>query len=125
MNLPKIFSVSSSNRLLKPSLSVLLLQFGNFGAFGHYGSSSSKMWSLDNYLMHLVPTSSQSSVDLISKPSENDVKMWPSRYVYIFVWVRQAVFATTLVKHQCHTIFWWYLFAALNYGFIFLSVQAS
>ncbi|KAL1807281.1 hypothetical protein ACET3Z_030349 [Daucus carota] len=73
-------ATGKSPKPFKGGISVCFQQFGNSGSSGHQGSSSSKFWSLDNCPLHLVPTGSPSSVDLILKPTENDVKTWPRSF---------------------------------------------
>lgn len=60
------------------------LQLGTSGASEKQGSSRNKLWSLDNCPLHLVPTGSPSSVDLILKPTENGTIIWPCRYIQCF-----------------------------------------
>lgn len=38
------------------------------------------MWSLDGDASSLPPANNQSSVDLILKSTEEDLKTWPRRY---------------------------------------------
>lgn len=62
------------------SYSVLLFQFGNLGLLEKHGFARNRLWSLDSDPSPLPPVNNQSSVDLILKSSEDDLKTWPRRY---------------------------------------------
>lgn len=57
-----------------------LLQFGNLGSLEQHGFARNRLWSLDNDPSPLPPANNQSSVDLILKSTEEDLKTWPRRY---------------------------------------------
>ncbi|XP_074383662.1 putative glucose-6-phosphate 1-epimerase isoform X2 [Apium graveolens] len=69
-----------SPKSIKGGISICFPQLGTSGASEKQGSSRSKLWSLDNCPMHLVPTGSPSSVDLILKPTANDTIIWPCSF---------------------------------------------
>lgn len=49
-------------------------QFGNFGSLEQHGFARNRVWSLDTDPSPLPPTDNQSSVDLILKSTEEDIK---------------------------------------------------
>lgn len=57
------------------------LQFGNFGGLERHGFARNRFWSLDDDPSPLPPANKQSSVDLILKSTEDDLKIWPHRYL--------------------------------------------
>lgn len=58
-----------------------LLQFGNFGGLERHGFARNRFWALDDDPSPLPPANKQSSVDLILKSTEDDLKIWPHRFV--------------------------------------------
>ena len=60
----------------------MLLKFGNCGSLEMHGFARNKVWAVDNNPPVLHPNDSQgkSFVDLLLKPSEEDLKCWPHRY---------------------------------------------
>ncbi|KAF5940067.1 hypothetical protein HYC85_021234 [Camellia sinensis] len=54
-------------------------KFGNLGSLFHR-SPRNRLWSIDNSPLHPSPTSNQSSVDLIFKPTKEEMKMWPHSF---------------------------------------------
>jgi hypothetical protein len=64
---------------------MLQFQFGNLGSLERHGFARNKLWSLDNDPSPLPPTNNQSSVDLILKSTEEDLKTWPKRYACKFL----------------------------------------
>ena len=57
-----------------------LLQFGNLGSLEQHGFAKNRMWSLDSDPSPLPPANNKSSVDLVLKSTEEDLKIWPRRY---------------------------------------------
>lgn len=60
------------------------LQFGNFGGLERHGFVRNKFWSYDEDPSPLPPANKQSSVDLILKSTEDDLKTWPHRCVLTY-----------------------------------------
>ena len=65
-----------------------LFQFGDLSSLEQHGFARNRMWSLDRDPSPLPPLDNQSSVDLILKSTEVDLKT-PCRYIWI-----QTVFAS-------------------------------
>lgn len=63
---------------------LLSMQFGNLGSLEQHGFARNRMWSLDDDPSPLPPANNQSSVDLILKSTEEDLKTWPRGYVCEF-----------------------------------------
>ena len=61
-------------------LSLPYAQFSNHGPLDSHGFARNRVWSIDSNPPPF-PTSSASKtfVDLILKPSEDDLKIWPNR----------------------------------------------
>jgi glucose-6-phosphate 1-epimerase len=55
-------------------------QFGNFGTLEQHGIARNRMWSIDNDPSPLAPSKNQSTVDLIYKSTDEDLKTWPHRF---------------------------------------------
>ncbi|XP_020534890.1 putative glucose-6-phosphate 1-epimerase isoform X1 [Jatropha curcas] len=76
----------SSKAVWKPlkanrgGIPVCFPQFGNLGSLEKHGFARNRLWSLDSDPSPLPPVNSQSSVDLILKSTEDDLKTWPRRY---------------------------------------------
>ncbi|CAH2072759.1 unnamed protein product [Thlaspi arvense] len=76
----------SSKAQLKPpkairgGLPVCFPQFGNFGALERHGFARNRFWSFDNNPSPLPPANQQSTVDLILKSTEDDLKTWPHSF---------------------------------------------
>lgn len=56
----------------------LNLQFGSHGSLEHHGFARNRFWSNDTDPPPF-PTNSKSFIDLILKPSEEDMPKWPHR----------------------------------------------
>uniref|UniRef100_A0A6N2MNI2 glucose-6-phosphate 1-epimerase n=1 Tax=Salix viminalis TaxID=40686 RepID=A0A6N2MNI2_SALVM len=76
----------SSKAIWKPSkairggIPVCFPQFGNLDSTERHGFARNKLWSLDSDPSPLPPTNNQSSVDLILKSTEEDLKTWPRSF---------------------------------------------
>jgi hypothetical protein len=56
----------------------LNLQFGSQGSLEQHGFARNRFWSIDTDPPPF-PTNSKSFIDLILKPSEEDMQKWPNR----------------------------------------------
>lgn len=66
------------------------LQFGNLGSLEQHGFAKNRLWSVDSDPSPLAPTNNQTSVDLILKSTEDNLKTWPRRYalgIWSFHWM--------------------------------------
>ncbi|CAI0408570.1 unnamed protein product [Linum tenue] len=76
---------TSSKAIFKPpnpvrgGIPICFPQFGNRGALEHHGFARKKVWIIDDNPPPLQPNDSngKSYVDLLLKPSEDDLKLWP------------------------------------------------
>ncbi|KAF8390499.1 hypothetical protein HHK36_025025 [Tetracentron sinense] len=67
-------------KAIRGGITVCFPQFGNFGALEQHGFARNRLWSLDSCPSPLPPANNQSTVDLILKSTEEDLKMWPHRF---------------------------------------------
>lgn len=76
---------TSSKAIFKPpkamrgGIQVSFPQFGNCGSLEQHGFARNRMWSIDNDPppLHQNDANDKVSVDLLLKPSEDDLKCWP------------------------------------------------
>lgn len=77
---------TSSKAIWKPpkairgGIPVCFPQFGIFGSPEQDGFARNRLWSLDSDPSPLAPINNQSSVDLILKPADEDLKTWPRSF---------------------------------------------
>ncbi|CAL5421272.1 unnamed protein product [Camellia sinensis] len=72
-------AVWNCSKAIRGGISICFPQFGNLGSLFHR-SPRNRLWSIDNSPLHPSPTSNQSSVDLIFKPTKEEMKMWPHSF---------------------------------------------
>lgn len=60
----------------------MFLKFGNCGSLELHGFARNKVWAIDDNppLLHPNDSHGKSFIDLLLKPSEDDLKCWPHRY---------------------------------------------
>lgn len=63
------------------------LQFGNYGSLERHGFARNRIWSVDKDPSPLPPANQQSTVDLILKSTEDDLKTWPHRLCTVAVFL--------------------------------------
>ncbi|GKU87992.1 hypothetical protein SLEP1_g2310 [Rubroshorea leprosula] len=79
---------TSSKAIFKPpksmrgGISICFPQFGNCGSLEHHGFARNRNWTIDENPPPLHPNDShgKSIVDLLLKPSEEDLKFWPHSF---------------------------------------------
>ncbi|KAH7532445.1 putative glucose-6-phosphate 1-epimerase [Ziziphus jujuba] len=67
-------------KAIRGGIPVCFPQFGNFGSLEQHGFARNRLWSLDSDPSPLPLANNQSSVDLILKSTEEDLKTWPRRF---------------------------------------------
>jgi len=79
----------SSKAILKPpkairgGIPICFPQFGSHGNLEQHGFARTQFWTVDANPPPLpVNSSVKAFVDLILKPSEEDLKIWPHRFVF-------------------------------------------
>ncbi|PRQ58375.1 putative glucose-6-phosphate 1-epimerase [Rosa chinensis] len=81
---------TSSKAIFKPpkamrgGIPICFPQFGNCGSLELHGFARNKLWAIDDNPPVLRPNDSQgkSFVDLLLKPSEEDLKFWPHSFEF-------------------------------------------
>lgn len=66
------------------TLFIIFLKFGNCGSLEQHGFARNKIWTIEEITPPLQPNdfNRKGCVDLLLKPSEEDLKCWPHRYVF-------------------------------------------
>jgi glucose-6-phosphate 1-epimerase len=60
----------------------MLMQFGSHGNLEQHGFARNRLWTIDDNPPPLpVNPAIKAFVDIILKPTEDDLKMWPHRFV--------------------------------------------
>lgn len=67
-------------KAIRGGIPISFPQFGSFGSLERHGFARNRVWSLDDSPSPLPPAKSQSTVDLILKSTEEDLKIWPHRF---------------------------------------------
>ncbi|CAN6811098.1 unnamed protein product, partial [Brassica oleracea] len=67
-------------KAIRGGLPICFPQFGNFGALERHGFARNRFWSFDNDPSPLPPANQQSTVDLVLKSTEDDLKIWPHSF---------------------------------------------
>ncbi|GFY87232.1 aldose 1-epimerase family protein [Actinidia rufa] len=86
MNEERELLFMSSKAIRKPpkairgGIPICFPQFANLGLLEHHGFARNRLWSLDSSPSPLPPDNQQSSVDLVLKSTEEDLKTWPHRF---------------------------------------------
>ncbi|GAB2226030.1 hypothetical protein Droror1_Dr00021815 [Drosera rotundifolia] len=64
-------------KAIRGGIPICFPQFGHFASFEQHGFARNRMWSLDSCPSPLPPANNQWTVDLVLKPTEDDLKLWP------------------------------------------------
>ncbi|KAK6153092.1 hypothetical protein DH2020_012731 [Rehmannia glutinosa] len=64
-------------KAIRGGIPICFPQFSVFGTLEQHGFAKNKLWSLDSSLSPLPAVDNQSTVDLILKSTEEDLKAWP------------------------------------------------
>ncbi|TQE03043.1 hypothetical protein C1H46_011407 [Malus baccata] len=67
-------------KAIRGGIPVCFPQFGNLGSLEQHGFAKNRLWSVDSDPSPLAPTNNQTSVDLILKSTEEDLKTWPRSF---------------------------------------------
>ncbi|KAL6986361.1 glucose-6-phosphate 1-epimerase [Sarracenia purpurea var. burkii] len=81
---------TSSKAIFKPptavrgGIPICFPQFGNRGSLEQHGFARNKIWVVDNNPPPLHPNDSdgKATIDLLLKPSQEDLKVWPHRFEF-------------------------------------------
>ncbi|KAL8471247.1 hypothetical protein ACS0TY_028782 [Phlomoides rotata] len=65
---------------IRGGISICFPQCANFGSLEQVGLARNRLWSLDSSPAPLPPANSPSTVDLMLKSTEEDLKTWPHRF---------------------------------------------
>ncbi|KAK4360785.1 hypothetical protein RND71_019737 [Anisodus tanguticus] len=67
-------------KAIRGGIPISFPQFGSFGSLERHGFARNRVWSLDDSPSPLPAANSLSTVDLILKSTEEDLKTWPHRF---------------------------------------------
>lgn len=67
-------------KAIRGGIPICFPQFANFGSLEQHGFARNRLWSLDSDPLPLPPANNQSTVDLILKSTEEDLKTWPHKF---------------------------------------------
>ncbi|XAR51914.1 Glucose-6-phosphate 1-epimerase [Bertholletia excelsa] len=73
-------AIKKPPKAIRGGIPICFPQFANFGSLEQHGFARNRFWSLDDSPSPLPPANSQSTVDLILKSTEDDLKTWPHRF---------------------------------------------
>lgn len=73
-------ALSKPPKSIKGGIPICFPQFSNFGSLEQHGFARNRQWSVDDTPLPLSPSNNQSTVDLILKSTEEDLKTWPHRF---------------------------------------------
>ena len=103
----------------------LSLQFSNHGSLESHGFARNRIWSIDiDPPPFPTQPSSKAFIDLILKPSEEDLKIWPNRYSLERFFLMNLsekdaplvfLFILSLFIHDQHSFLIFLLFSSHNF----------
>lgn len=67
-------------KTIRGGIPICFPQFGNSGSLEVHGFARNRIWALDPCPSPLPPSKSQSSIDLILKSTEDDMRTWPHSF---------------------------------------------
>ncbi|GMH06788.1 hypothetical protein Nepgr_008628 [Nepenthes gracilis] len=87
---------------IRGGIPVCFPQFGNFGSLEQHGFARNRLWSLDTSPSPVPPANNQSTVDLLLKSTEEDLKTWPHSFE-LRLHVSLSAGKLTLIPHVRNT----------------------
>ncbi|KAJ8534815.1 hypothetical protein K7X08_016543 [Anisodus acutangulus] len=77
-------AISKSLKSTRGGISVFFPQYGNGGSVEQHGFARNKIWTIEEYPPSLksFDTQGKSFIDLLLKPSEDDLKFWPHPFEF-------------------------------------------
>ncbi|XP_057791722.1 putative glucose-6-phosphate 1-epimerase isoform X1 [Salvia miltiorrhiza] len=73
-------AVWNAAKAIRGGIPICFPQFSNLGTLEQHGFARNRLWSVDNSPSPLPPITAPSTVDLILKSTEDDLKTWPHRF---------------------------------------------
>ncbi|TYI54930.1 hypothetical protein E1A91_D11G106200v1 [Gossypium mustelinum] len=79
-----LFTSSKPPKAVRGGIPICFPQFGNCGSLEQHGFARNKIWTIDENPPPLGPNDShaKSFIDLLLKPSEEDLKCWPHSFEF-------------------------------------------
>ncbi|KAL5704758.1 glucose-6-phosphate 1-epimerase [Ranunculus cassubicifolius] len=77
-------AIFKSAKAMRGGIPICFPQFGNSGCLEQHGFARNKLWTLDGDPppLHASDSNGKSFVDLLHKPSEEDIKSWPHSFEF-------------------------------------------
>ncbi|XP_051114613.1 putative glucose-6-phosphate 1-epimerase [Andrographis paniculata] len=71
---------SQPPKFVRGGIPICFPQFSHFGSLEQHGFARNRLWSVDDSPSSLPPATNQSTVDIILKSTDEDLKTWPHRF---------------------------------------------
>ncbi|XP_047939089.1 putative glucose-6-phosphate 1-epimerase [Salvia hispanica] len=69
-----------ASKVIRGGISICFPQSTNFGSLEQVGIGRNRLWSVDSSPSPLPPANNRSTVDLLLKSTDEDLKTWPHRF---------------------------------------------
>lgn len=73
-------AVMKPPKAIRGGIPICFPQFGNLGSLEQHGFARNRLWEMDSCASPLAPPKNQSTIDLILKSQEEDIKTWPRSF---------------------------------------------
>lgn len=73
-------AVKKPPKAIRGGIPICFPQFGNMGSLEQHGFARNRLWELDSSSSPTTPNKSHSSVDIVLRSTDDDVKTWPRSF---------------------------------------------